>query len=503
MKTRFRILAQTFFLGAVISLFTFSACNPDDDVTDKDPVASFQYEISDENYLEVAFTNYSENASSYAWDFGDNETSTEENPTHVYAEAGTYTVELTATNADGAAADFSKDITITDPNEAIRLLVGESSKDWRLIREGVAMGIGPGLNDEGDYDYTSWWALENDGSRPCVFNQTWTFSEDGSMTFDDGGYMWGEGHVFEGTDNNETCFEATAANMVNKDGVDVSAWLSGTHEFTYDPSAGTLTVTGTGAWMGLIKVTPNGDVAVPQESVTYDVKITEEDLYDLMEVSVTGDGYYWQFNYVSYHDWTNEPDVVTEEEEYGEDLEDLTPDEMWNTFAASDDFVLLDTAAVYPGTASAANGGMTFTIGVDDPAGGTDLVGQYDRAGTYQELQFQQDYDIQFDNFTTVSLEVYVPSSNDYSGTLTKDVSIIIGEASQTDGWWTGHIEYVYTVTEVDQWVTVTFDLDSPTGGAGDYTPFERTDLDFIAISIGGGGHEATGTYYVRNFKFE
>jgi hypothetical protein len=89
MKTRFRILAQTFFLGAVIALFTFSACNPDDDVTDKDPVASFQYEISEDNYLEVAFTNYSENASSYAWDFGDGNTSTEENPTHEYAEVGT------------------------------------------------------------------------------------------------------------------------------------------------------------------------------------------------------------------------------------------------------------------------------------------------------------------------------------------------------------------------------------------------------------------------------
>lgn len=51
MKTRFRILSQTFFLGAVIALFTFSACNNDDDVTDKDPVASFQYEISEDNYL--------------------------------------------------------------------------------------------------------------------------------------------------------------------------------------------------------------------------------------------------------------------------------------------------------------------------------------------------------------------------------------------------------------------------------------------------------------------
>ncbi len=499
MKTKkFRILAQMFFLGALVSLFTFSGCDDEEEEVVEDPIASFQYEISEENPLEVTFTNYSQNATTYAWDFGDGESSTEESPIHEYAESGTYTVKLTVTNTAGAVHDVSKDITLSENAEL--LLTGETSKDWRLIREGTAMGIGASSDN-----YTEWWSLENDGNRPCVFKQTWTFNADGTMDFDDGGMMWGEGHVFAGTDFNETCFEATAENMVNTDGVDVSAWLSGTHDFTYDPSAGTLTLNGTGAWLGLIKVTPDGDVAVPQESVTYDVTITEEDLYDLMIVSITGDGYYWRFNYVSYHDWTNEPAVVEEAEEYGEDLEDFTPDEMYNTFADPDDFVMLDTAAVYPGTASAANGGMSFTIGVDDPDGGADPVGQYDREGTYQELQFQQEYDIQFDNFTTVSVDLYVPSSNDFTGDLTKDLSIIIGEASQTDGWWNGHIQYDITTDDVvvDEWQTWTFDLDSPTSGPGEYTPFERTDLDFIAISIGGGGHEATGTFYIRNFEFK
>ncbi|MBN1811580.1 MAG: PKD domain-containing protein, partial [Anaerolineae bacterium] len=46
--------------------------------------------------LTVTFTNNSWAASTYLWDFGDGITSTLENPVHVYATAGVYTVTLTA-----------------------------------------------------------------------------------------------------------------------------------------------------------------------------------------------------------------------------------------------------------------------------------------------------------------------------------------------------------------------------------------------------------------------
>lgn len=38
---------------------------------------------------------------SYLWNFGDDTTSTEANPTHVYGEKGTYTVELTVKDSRG------------------------------------------------------------------------------------------------------------------------------------------------------------------------------------------------------------------------------------------------------------------------------------------------------------------------------------------------------------------------------------------------------------------
>jgi len=57
--------------------------------------------VSTSNNLVVDFDNTSSNATSYAWNFGDNMTSNEIDPSHTYASDGTYTVTLSATNECG------------------------------------------------------------------------------------------------------------------------------------------------------------------------------------------------------------------------------------------------------------------------------------------------------------------------------------------------------------------------------------------------------------------
>ena len=53
--------------------------------------------------LTVDFQDLSQgNPTSWLWTFGDGNTSTAQNPTHVYVSPGTYTVSLTATNAAGS-----------------------------------------------------------------------------------------------------------------------------------------------------------------------------------------------------------------------------------------------------------------------------------------------------------------------------------------------------------------------------------------------------------------
>ncbi len=73
------------------------------------PSANF---TSSTNGSTVTFTNTSiGNVTSYLWNFGDDSTSTQKNPVHVYANSGTYTVVLTATNECGSSTK-SKDVTI-------------------------------------------------------------------------------------------------------------------------------------------------------------------------------------------------------------------------------------------------------------------------------------------------------------------------------------------------------------------------------------------------------
>lgn len=481
-------------------MITFVACKDDEEDPPAAPIASFQFAVSTTNFLEVTFTNYSQNATSYSWDFGDGTSSTEQNPTHVYTTAGDFNVILTAKNSANATATFSQPIQLQDPNSAVALLAGETSKTWRLFREGSSLGVGPDAAGA-----RTWFALENTGARPCVYFHEFTFARDGSFTFDDKGSFWGETAIFSGTANNETCFDAIASNMINKDGVDVSAWLGGTHAYTYEPTTSTITLTGNGAWIGLPQLGTSAESIVPEASKTFKAVIEQKEGYDLMTISFTYDGIYWDASYASYSNPALEPEVVVVQPPFGEDLPNLTPAEMYNTFETATSFAVLDTAGVYPGNGSAANGGMIFTMGVADPAGVGVNCGKYDRKGTYQELQFQADKDIQFDNFTTVSVDVYMPSSNNYTGTLTKGIAVIIGEASQTEQWWTGHVQYDVTATVMDAWVTYTFNLSEPTSGPGMgvYTPATRTDLDFFAISLGGGGHTDEGTFYIRNFRFQ
>ncbi len=92
------------------------------------PAPTVQISFSVDGY-QVAFTALATNANTYAWDFGDGETSTEQNPTHTYTQSGKYTVTLTVTG-DGGTADASTEVDIAASKEEM-LTGGPAATDGK------------------------------------------------------------------------------------------------------------------------------------------------------------------------------------------------------------------------------------------------------------------------------------------------------------------------------------------------------------------------------------
>ena len=62
----------------------------------------------------VAFTDTTAGyADTWLWDFGDGQTSTDRNPVHAYASAGSYNVSLTAANSSGSLSPAVKSVSVT------------------------------------------------------------------------------------------------------------------------------------------------------------------------------------------------------------------------------------------------------------------------------------------------------------------------------------------------------------------------------------------------------
>ncbi|EMR74826.1 PDK repeat-containing protein [Thermoplasmatales archaeon SCGC AB-540-F20] len=90
----------------------------------------------------VQFTGSAENGTppyDYYWEFGDGDASNEQNPTHIYDDAGNFTVNLTVTDDDG--------ITVRDSTWA--LILGDNNPPSTPIIDGLTSGK-PGV----EYEYT-------------------------------------------------------------------------------------------------------------------------------------------------------------------------------------------------------------------------------------------------------------------------------------------------------------------------------------------------------------
>lgn len=309
-----KILILSTALLLVVLLAFMNSCKKDEE--EADVIASFTYVVDVNDFTKVVFTNESQNAATYSWDFDDGSAvSTEVNPTHIFPGDGVYSVKLTATSSSGGKTDtYTKDVVVSDPNVLLTKLAGTDSKTWKLLRDvstnQYPLEVGPPAHNE------IWWALGKNealGVRPCMLNDEWTFVRDGSMVFDDKGDYWAEGSIYPDGSNNG-CFSSSDP-MINKDGADVSAWKSGTHTFELVDGGQKLKLVGLGAFIGLQKVATDKEVIVPQDNITFNVISLYDGEVDtlIVEAAMKDDQgtqtAYWRFVLMHYDDPSAEPPI--------------------------------------------------------------------------------------------------------------------------------------------------------------------------------------------------
>ena len=122
---------------------------------------------SEATALDVTFTNESLLGDTYAWDFGDGETSVDADPTHSFAMNGTYMVCLTVTNECGSI-EFCDSVVVCD----------EITADFTSTQSIFDVEFTSG--SEGTIATYEW--NFGDGASSSDENPTHTYAEDGEYT---------------------------------------------------------------------------------------------------------------------------------------------------------------------------------------------------------------------------------------------------------------------------------------------------------------------------------
>ena len=158
---------------------------------------------------------------------------------------------------------------------------------WKLAGEG-SFRVGPAALDGG------WFSPDATvvADRACLMDDVFYFGPDGSFANVQGGSTWLEGW------QNGGAAEACGTPVAPHDG-------SADASYAYDADAGTLTVAGTGAHLGLPKVVNAGEISngVPvPESVTYTVDTLTADGSAMTVFVEAGAGVFWTFDLVKVAD---------------------------------------------------------------------------------------------------------------------------------------------------------------------------------------------------------
>ncbi len=120
------VAAGTYQVCLTIVDLNGSTCSHCDNVYIGNPIDStcnanfYTYADSSNTPNSINFTNYSGGSpTSFSWNFGDNTTSSLENPVHLFAAAGTYQVCLTITNSNGGTCTHCDNVYVGNQIDSV------------------------------------------------------------------------------------------------------------------------------------------------------------------------------------------------------------------------------------------------------------------------------------------------------------------------------------------------------------------------------------------------
>ena len=115
---KYKVFLYMFMAIAIIGcedVFEFDLPDSNSMVDNVPPGANFSYASAQEDFRMINFTNLSTESTTFQWDFGSGNTSSEEDPSYTFESGeGTYPVTLTASDALGAESTITIDVIVVE-----------------------------------------------------------------------------------------------------------------------------------------------------------------------------------------------------------------------------------------------------------------------------------------------------------------------------------------------------------------------------------------------------
>jgi PKD repeat protein len=260
------------YILVALALITVMGCKPQvDDKIDIGPLPTAAFDITPTaSANKFLLTNKSAGTFLQKWDLGDGTTADSNVVLAVYPRKGTYKVTLNAFGKGGMATLTKEIVVLQDDVSActgnIKLLTNCGTKRWKLAPEAGSLWVGPDATFG-----TTWWGIPDADipKRPCMYNDEYVFSADGTFKVDNKGDFWADdegGVVFPAALGLSIGCQPTSALPAA-----YKAW-GDTGNRTFTITATDLKLIGLGAYIGLYKA-GNGTLAsVPQQTTTYTIK---------------------------------------------------------------------------------------------------------------------------------------------------------------------------------------------------------------------------------------